>query len=344
MYQGTGVNVRSGIAVLALLAIGSGAGGAEPEAGLATAPPELLIAPTEQLDEVTVEGRWKGPQLWRIRRGDHVLWLLGTPELLPEKMQWESSDVAGVLATAGELVMEPRFDARLGYNVVRLARLYREWRRVRVLPDGVTLADVLDHNWFARLEAQRQRLLPGDSLVVRQRPLMAMTQLFEADRAQQRLRSGRSVGATVEKLARAQRMPVTRATIEIRTQDVDAVLKQLAGMPGAAEVNCLKTGIESLETDQGTSALRARAWAVGDVATLRKLVVPNVRAVCTDVLSLIPSLQAALQSANQQWLDATHRVLNERPISFAVRSIEDILAPDGVLKVLRDRGDVIEGP
>lgn len=312
-----------------------------PQAALASG---SVDAGTGQLDEVTVEGQWKGPQLWRITRGDHVLWLMGTPELLPRKMQWESGDVASVLATAGEVVLEPRMDPRIGFNVVRLVRLYREWRRVRVLPGKATLADVLDTSWFARFEQQRQRWLPKDANLARQRPLMAMAGLTEASRRQQQLRSGRGVVETVEKLARQRRVPITQSTVQFNTQDIDAALKQLAGMPGEAEITCLKTGIEQLESDHGTTARRALAWATGDVATLRRLVLPDVRTACIDVLALIPNLQAALQSANRQWLEAANRALNGKAVSFAVRDIDDILRPDGVLQQFRDQGDVVEGP
>src|SRR5256886_9001369 len=43
--------------------------------------------------EIVVEGRHEGPRMWRVRKGDHTLWILGTISPLPKKMVWQPDAV-----------------------------------------------------------------------------------------------------------------------------------------------------------------------------------------------------------------------------------------------------------
>src|SRR4051812_3098617 len=72
-------------AALAVEAIKSAALDPPPAAATATdeAPPE----------EVVVEGKHEGPRMWRVTKGDHTLWILGTITPLPRKMEWQSDSV-----------------------------------------------------------------------------------------------------------------------------------------------------------------------------------------------------------------------------------------------------------
>jgi uncharacterized protein YbaP (TraB family) len=316
----------------------SAAEGTVGRAATATAVPDA--GGPAQLDEVTVQGLWKGPRLWRVKRGGHVLWLMGTPDLLPERMEWDASDVDAVLATAGELVLAPRIAARPGLNPLRLIRLYRKWREVRDLPGSTTLRDLLDAGTFARFETQRLRWLPRDQSLLHERPLIAVGQLARAAQRQQHLKSGSGVGARLEKLARSHRVPITQTAATLDAADIDAALTQLDSAPGRREISCLEAGIERLETDAGAAARRAQAWATGDIATLRALATPSLRSACTDVLALIPSLQDALRAADARWLQAVDHALDTQPISFAVRDMDSLLAPDGVLEHFRARGEL----
>jgi hypothetical protein len=37
---------------------------------------------------VVVSGAQPGPGLWKVAKGDHVMWVLGTQSPLPKHMQW----------------------------------------------------------------------------------------------------------------------------------------------------------------------------------------------------------------------------------------------------------------
>lgn len=70
----------------------------------AAADPPTAAAPAAVLDEVLVTGEQPGPGLWRVSRGEHELWILGTFDPLPRKMSWraeEATEVIGRSCRAG---------------------------------------------------------------------------------------------------------------------------------------------------------------------------------------------------------------------------------------------------
>ena len=77
----------------------------------APAPEPSTAADGNNLEEIEVTGERPGPRMWRVSNGDHVVWLLGTLEPLPKRMDWRSNEVEAVLAV----------DAALANNQTTLA-------------------------------------------------------------------------------------------------------------------------------------------------------------------------------------------------------------------------------
>src|SRR5256885_8509502 len=77
--------------------------------------------------EIVVEGRHEGPRMWRVRKGDHTLWILGTISPLPKKMVWQPDAVQEVLRNTQEVVPAwPTYG--IGANPLTALRVYIEWR------------------------------------------------------------------------------------------------------------------------------------------------------------------------------------------------------------------------
>src|SRR5689334_22389285 len=64
------------------------------------------------IGEVLVTGEQPGPGLWKVIKGDHILWILGTQAPLPKKMTWRSAEVEKIVANSQELLTNPSVDAR----------------------------------------------------------------------------------------------------------------------------------------------------------------------------------------------------------------------------------------
>ena len=58
-------------------------------------------------ETVVVTGDQPGPGLWLVRKDGHDLWILGTLNPLPAKMQWQSKQVEDVIANAQEAIRPP---------------------------------------------------------------------------------------------------------------------------------------------------------------------------------------------------------------------------------------------
>ncbi len=79
------------------------------------------------LDEVDVLGNAPGPRLWKVTKGDHVLWLLGTLDHVPKRMSWHSNEVEQALRHSQQVLTSvPGVSAHFG--PIMAVRLYAQWR------------------------------------------------------------------------------------------------------------------------------------------------------------------------------------------------------------------------
>jgi len=61
------------------------------QASAQDAPPSTTTVP--ELETVLVTGVQPGPGMWKVSKGEHVLWVLGTLAPLPKHISWQSHDV-----------------------------------------------------------------------------------------------------------------------------------------------------------------------------------------------------------------------------------------------------------
>ena len=67
------------------------------------------------IEEVQVSGERPGPGLWKIRRGENTVYVLGTTSPLPRKMKFRSRELEKVLSEAGLFIpTRPSVDVKAG--------------------------------------------------------------------------------------------------------------------------------------------------------------------------------------------------------------------------------------
>ncbi|HEY3808426.1 MAG TPA: TraB/GumN family protein [Steroidobacteraceae bacterium] len=312
-----------------------------PVAAAAATAAQSAPAVTGQIEEIDVAGERPGPRLWKVTRGDHVLWILGTFNHLPRRMTWRSSEVESVLDHSQQVLANaPSVSAGLG--PFSMIRLYFQWRSTQKNPSRSQLKDWLQPELYARFEALRQRFDPHDSGIEELRPSFAALRLYEKAVEAVGLTGRDDVERAVLKLAAHRHVPVKR--FELTVQDPAAALREVSALPPSVEVGCLETTVTRLETDLPTMQQRARAWAVGDVDKLRRLSFPDQREACISALSNAPRIRELIQRALAGWDQAAEEALTNDKVSFAMRPIYDLLAPDGPLVKLRAAGATVEGP
>ncbi|MGH8209023.1 MAG: TraB/GumN family protein [Steroidobacteraceae bacterium] len=302
------------------------------------APAAAVQAPME---EVVITGEHEGPRLWKVRKGDHVLWILGTVTPLPKKMIWQSDSVEAVLQQSQEVVPAwPAFG--IGANPFTALRVWIQWRRIQKIPDRMNLREVLPPALYARFSALKARYAPKDERLDELRPGFAAERLLDEALDATGLTMHNEVQQSVLKLARKQGVKIHQDKLKVE-HPVD-VLKDVGATPLSGEVACLEAVIGRLETDLGPMQARARAWALGDVDMLRKLNHPDDRTACIAAVAASDRVRDLIARAQEDWFLSAEDALARNRSTLAVQSMDRLLGDNGTLAILRKEGYQVEGP
>jgi uncharacterized protein YbaP (TraB family) len=303
--------------------------------------PAADAAQPEAVQEVEVTGERAGPRLWRVSKGDHVLWLLGTLDPLPRKMIWKSREVESVVSEVQE-VIPTNPSVSVHANPFTWVRLYFQWRGVQVLEANAQLKDVLPPALYGRVLSLVGRYDNGDHRIVRLKPIFAALRLYRQALDFAHLAPGNPAQDTVLKLARSRKVPIRQAKLKI--EEPRDLLTQLSQIPHDAQVSCLEAVVERLETGIEPMQEEARAWALGDVAALRQLMVPKAIDVCTAAVSSSTQTRQLIDTANADWNREVELALTSNRSTLALKPIHDLLGPQGVLAAFKAKGYAVEGP
>ncbi len=319
-----------------------------------TAPPAssaALPAPPSSittLQAVTVTGVVPGPGLWKVSRGDHVLWILGVVPTLPAGIQWRSNQVAQVIAGSQAVIEPPDVKLKLDTNwfgkLFLLPSVYRAQRN----PDGKTLEEVLPPPLYARWLTQKQRYFGDDRGIDRYKPIIAASKLLKQALKRNGLRGSGEIEDTIVALAsrHGARLVKPDTTLEIREPRQAVKAFAASGPDGVA---CLGLVLDTLEHELPVIRQRANAWATGDIDTLRKLPESPYRDACKSAITGagfaralgIDDLPARIE---RNWLDAAETALASNAQSFAVLPMDELLDAHGYLAALQARGYGVAAP
>jgi uncharacterized protein YbaP (TraB family) len=297
--------------------------------------------PPTDTPEVVVEGRHEGPRMWIVKKGDHTLWILGTISPLPKKLIWQPDAVQEVLGQAQEVVPAwPTYG--IGANPFTALRVYIEWRRLQKPPDHMPLRQALPPALYARVMALEARYDPNDKKLEQMRPMMAARELLSRVFDASGLALHNEVQEEVLNLARRRGVRIQQN--KLRIEDPVNVLKDVSATPLAGEVTCLDSVVTLLETDLTPMQARARAWALGDVDTLRKLPHADDRTACVAAVSTSERVRKLIERAQDDWLISVEDSLTRNRGTLAVQSMDRLLGENGALATLRARGYSVSGP
>lgn len=300
------------------------------------------------LDTMMVTGEQPGPGLWKVSKGDNVLWILGTISPLPRKLEWYSLPVERVIRDSAEIIVEPtvKLDADIGYfrGMLLLPSLYG----ARKNPDGATLRDVLPPDLYARWLPLKAKYLGRDAGIEKWRPIFAAQELYSEAIKDYGMSMESLVRPVIEDAAKRYKIPITRPRIAVKLNDPKAAIKQFSGSR-LADGDCFAKTMLRLETDLDAMRARANAWAIGDLEELRRLPYSDQNAACRDaIMSAAVVQERGMQDLRQRsataWLQAAEAALANNASSFASLPMAEILKPDGYVAMLRAKGYLVEEP
>jgi uncharacterized protein YbaP (TraB family) len=205
------------------------------------------------------------------------------------------------------------------------------------------LQEQLPPELYARFSALKARYAPRDRKLEELRPMLAGGRLLEDVLEVSGLSIRNEVQQTVLKLAGKQNVKVHQSRMKV--DDPVKVLKDLGETPKDSEIACLAAIVNRLETDLGPMQARARAWALGDVNTLRSL--PHSvddRVACLAAVSSSDRIRTLVKRAQDDWLIEMEDAIARNKSTLAVQSMDRLLGEDGILARLRAKGYSVEGP
>lgn len=306
-----------------------------------TAPQEATT-----LDTVLVTGEQPGPGLWKVSKGDHVLWILGAQYPLPKKMVWRGREVERTIAQSQAVLADT--SAKLDVGFFRALTLVPAVLGARKNADGKTLSDLLPADLYARWLVLKEKYIGHDRGVERLRPMLAANELYDKALARSGLIRGGEIWKTIEKAARQAHVPIVEPEVKIAVDDPKQALQDFRSTAGKLDIDCLDVTMRRLETDLDAMRQRANAWSIGDIEALRRLPYPDLRDTCKAALEsnldLRTHLDAALTEIDAKWISAAEKALDENASTLAVLPMTELLRPDRRLAMLVARGYTVEAP
>jgi len=297
-------------------------------------------------ETVLVVGQRPGPGMWKISKGDHVLWVFATYSPLPVKMQWRSQQVEAIISQSQLYLAPPTLSASVG--VLGGLKMLPYVVGMRKNPGGAKLRDVVQPEVYARWRVLKAKYGVGDD-AESERPVFAAETLYRAGLQHAGLATIDEVSKTIQALVAKNNVKVMRSHVELDVPNPGKTLKEFkqGSMDDAA---CFKATIERLETDVEVMRKRANAWAKGDLDEFRKLSFANREVACQSALASSPALRDGMELVGAEkrvrklWLEAAEHALSTYTTSFAMLSLSNILNRDYVMTDLQAKGYTVQAP
>lgn len=283
-------------------------------------------------EEVLVLGEQPGPGLWKVVKGSHSLWILGTYVPTPQGMVWRSKQVEEVIAASNEILGPYSASLRVKDEKPYQSR-------------GGTLQSVLPRKVYARWRTLRDKYIGEDPETEKLLPTAAA--LLLRSRAYERigLSYGDDVWRRIYEVAGQHVVPIRRLQYEMGPVTAD---KGSARRSRENSVRYLVETMDRLEADMTQARARANAWARGDMEQLKTLVDADASyaqslAYSWPFLGQDQVGQLQLEAENKL-LSALERALNRNEVTLVVLPIHIVSRGNGVVASLRAAGYVVQEP
>ncbi|NVM79422.1 uncharacterized protein YbaP (TraB family) [Duganella sp. SG902] len=305
-------------------------------------------APTEAAPEtILLVGQRPGPGLWKVSKGDHVLWVFGTHAPLPQKMEWRSQQVESILTQTQEYIQPPGAYAHVGF--FRGLTLLPSMIGMKKNPDGATLKDVLPADVYARWLPLKAKYLGENDDIERERPIFAADALFNAGLKNAGLTGSGDVEKKIAGMVKQHKIKQTKTVIELEMDDPSRTLKDFKKSP-LADSACFAKTLARLESDIDAMRVRANAWSKGDIEAIRKLSYEDQEAECAeavrnaDFVKNSPGFQNVKERIQASWMAAAEKALENNTSTFATLRLSNILGPNSYLTALKAKGYQVDSP
>lgn len=316
-----------------------------------TPEPDPAPAAAEAFDTVpatvVVEGRRPGPGVWKVSKGDHVMWVFGVYSPLPQKMEWDAARVERLVGKSQEVLTRP--GARMEVGFFRGLTLLPTAIGIDKNPDGATLHDVLPADVYARWQVLKGKYIGDDDGIERRRPIFVADTLLSKGLSKSGLTQNTGVEEQIEKAARRNKVKITSTTLSMDVDDPRALMKEFKKSQ-VEDVACFTKTLDRLEGDIDAMRVRANAWANGNIAEMSSLDYAERDKACNDAIfnsqfaKNSPAFQHIPERIRANWMKAAEKALADNTSTFALLPMKNVIGPQSYLADLQAQGYTVESP
>lgn len=302
----------------------------------------------KMMEAMVVTGAQPGPGMWKVSKGENVLWIMGTQSPLPRKMEWMSRDVEKIIAQSDEVLFETSVnlstDRGMFGNMLLIPSLYG----ARKNPNDAELKDVLSPELYRRWSVLKAKYIGRDKGIEKWRPIFAAQELYQKAIEKSGMSSENIVRPVVVDAAEEYKKRIIRPKIEVKIEKPKVAIKEFS-KSSLADIECFSKTLDRLETDLNAMIDRGNNWAIGDVEALKRLSFTDQSQSCISALtnaavSQKTGLNDIRARAVKEWLAAADTALAKNKSTFAILPMGDMLRPTGLLASLRAKGYQIDEP
>ncbi|HWT15666.1 MAG TPA: TraB/GumN family protein [Patescibacteria group bacterium] len=301
-----------------------------------------------QMDAVEVAGLQPGPSLWRVSHGDHEMWILGTLNPVPKRMQWDASDVESIIRESQQVLLGPAINVRSDIGFFAQLALVPKLFAIRKNPGKETLSEVLPADIHARWKVLSKQYFRSTRSLEKRRPIFVAQELYKEALDDAGLRDNDGIIDRTTKIAKKAKVTVESPRVIVMVEDMKGLLAEFEDTT-LDDVACLDKTMTHVENDLPAMRRRASAWAVGDIDVLRQMQFTDSYDTCLRSLFSAPGLEKygfvnLRERAREAWLTAAEAALKSHRSTFAVLPMGQLLREDGYAAELRKRGYLVEAP
>jgi uncharacterized protein YbaP (TraB family) len=294
-----------------------------------------------------VTGVLPGPALWKVSKGDHVMWVLGLTSPVPKNMQWKSTEVENKIAASQAVLTLPSLKIGVRTSFYR-SSLMPPTREIKNNPNDQTLQQVLTPELYQHWRAQKARYLFDSETVEHMRPILAGRELYEAALKHYGLVDQYGLENTVYKTAKRDGINIVDTSYQLMLKDPGDTVRVL-NEKSMNDQRCLRRVLDALDHDLDQDTERANAWATGDIDTLRSIFSQVQQDACLSTIDNSQFAQALgiddIESRlEKSWIATAEHAIDQNRQTVAVLPMHELLAPDGYLSVLQSDGYNVQAP
>lgn len=279
-------------------------------------------------DEVVISAKASGPALWRLRRGQSEVIVIGVLPTFPKKQAWRTRRIENALKGANGLLVPQTAKASAGDMLSLMSS--------KGLPEKRTLKEVLPPDLYARYAATALRAEVSVKDFERDKPVWAGARLRREVLEKRGITADEPTN-TITRLARRQGVSVK----PFGRYKLKPVLKDVNAMSIDAQITCMRRSLDNIDFVLDKLPVSAKAWSTGDMRT----VLGNYRgSALADCLEGSGKGSSLIEQSVSDTASAIDAALSRPGKTVAVVPLSPWLRKGGALDRLRARGVSVTSP